>query len=44
MWAPVFDPQRLSHVARLGYVFLAMPLTGFSRFVLYTNRLPLYAQ
>jgi cytochrome c oxidase assembly factor CtaG len=43
MWAPVFDPQRLTHVARLGYVFLAMPLTGFLGFVLYTNRFPLYA-
>jgi putative membrane protein len=43
MWAPVFDPERLSHVARLGYVFLAMPLTGFLGFVLYTNRFPLYA-
>jgi cytochrome c oxidase assembly factor CtaG len=43
MWAPVFDPQRLSHAARLGYVFLAMPLTGFLGFVLYTNRFPLYA-
>jgi putative membrane protein len=43
MWAPVFDPQRLSQIARLGYVFLAMPLTGFLGFVLYTNRLPLYA-
>jgi putative membrane protein len=44
MWAPVFDPQRLSHIAQLGYVFLAMPLTGFLGFVLYTNRFPLYAQ
>jgi putative membrane protein len=44
MWAPVFDAERLNHVARLGYVFLAMPLTGFLGFVLYTNRLPLYAQ
>jgi putative membrane protein len=43
MWAPVFDPERLSHAARLGYVFLAMPLTGFLGFVLYANRLPLYA-
>jgi putative membrane protein len=43
MWAPVFDPHRLSHAARLGYVFLAMPLTGFLGFVLYSNRLPLYA-
>jgi cytochrome c oxidase assembly factor CtaG len=43
MWAPVFDPQRLSHAARLGYVFLAMPLTGFLGFVMYSNRLPLYA-
>ena len=43
MWAPVFDPQRLNHAARLGYVFLAMPLTGFLGFVLYTNRFPLYA-
>jgi len=43
MWAPVFDPQRLSHAARLGYVFLAMPLTGFLGFVLYSNRFPLYA-
>jgi putative membrane protein len=44
MWAPVFDPQRLSHAARLGYVFLAMPLTGFLGFVLYSNRFPLYPQ
>jgi cytochrome c oxidase assembly factor CtaG len=44
MWAPVFDPRRLSHAARLGYVFLAMPLTGFLGFVLYSNRFPLYAQ
>jgi cytochrome c oxidase assembly factor CtaG len=43
MWAPVFDPLRLSHAARLGYVFLAMPLTGFLGFVLYSNRVPLYA-
>jgi len=43
MWAPVFDPQRLSHVARLGYVFLAMPLTGFLGFAIYSNRVPLYA-
>jgi cytochrome c oxidase assembly factor CtaG len=43
MWAPVFDPDRLSHVARLGYVFLAMPLTGFLGFVMYSNRIPLYA-
>ena len=43
MWAPVFDPHRLNHIARLGYVFLAMPLTGFLGFVLYANRLPLYA-
>jgi putative membrane protein len=43
MWAPVFDPQRLSHAARLGYVFLAMPLTGFLGFAMYSNRLPLYA-
>ena len=43
MWAPVFDPQRLGHAARLGYVFMAMPLTGFLGFVLYTNRFPLYA-
>ena len=43
MWAPVFDPGRLSHAARLGYVFLAMPLTGFLGFVMYSNRVPLYA-
>ena len=43
MWAPVFDPQRLSHAARLGYVFLAMPLTGFLGVVLYSGRVPLYA-
>jgi putative membrane protein len=43
MWAPVFDPQRLTHAARLGYVFLAMPLTGFLGFVLYSGRVPLYA-
>jgi putative membrane protein len=43
MWAPVFDRQRLSHAARLGYVFLAMPLTGFLGFALYSNRFPLYA-
>jgi cytochrome c oxidase assembly factor CtaG len=43
MWAPVFDPDRLNHIARLGYVFLAMPLTGFLGFVLYSNRFPLYA-
>jgi cytochrome c oxidase assembly factor CtaG len=44
MWAPVFDPERLTHAARLGYVFLAMPLTGFLGFVLYSNRFPLYPQ
>jgi putative membrane protein len=33
MWAPVFDPQRLSHA-----------LTGFLGFVLYSNRFPLYPQ
>jgi len=43
MWAPVFDPQRLTHAARVGYVFLAMPLTGFLGFVLYSDRVPLYA-
>ena len=43
MWAPVFDPGRLGHAARLGYVFLAMPLTGFLGFVMYSNRVPLYA-
>jgi cytochrome c oxidase assembly factor CtaG len=44
LWAPVFDPERLSHATRLGYVFLAMPLTGFLGFVMYASRLPLYAQ
>lgn len=44
MWAPVFDPDRLNDVARLGYAFLAMPLTGFLGFVLFANRTPLYAQ
>jgi putative membrane protein len=43
MWAPVFDPERLSLAARLGYVFLAMPFTGFLGFVLYSTRAPLYA-
>jgi cytochrome c oxidase assembly factor CtaG len=42
MWAPVFDPQRLDHAARLGYVFLAMPLISFLGFALYSNRVPLY--
>jgi cytochrome c oxidase assembly factor CtaG len=43
MWAPVFDPDRLPLAARLGYVFLAMPLTGFLGFVIYSTRVPLYA-
>lgn len=43
MWAPVFDPDRLSSIVRLGYVFLAMPITGFLGFLMYSNRLPLYA-
>lgn len=43
MWAPVFDPDRLPLAARLGYVFLAMPLTGFLGFVIYSTRMPLYA-
>lgn len=43
MWAPVFDPDRLPLAARLGYVFLAMPLTGFLGFVIYSTRTPLYA-
>ena len=43
MWARVFDAERLSYVARLGYVFLAMPLSGFLGFVLYSARSPLYA-
>jgi cytochrome c oxidase assembly factor CtaG len=43
MWAPVFDPDRLPLAARLGYVFLAMPMTGFLGFVIYSARIPLYA-
>lgn len=43
MWAPVFDPERLPLAARLGYVFLAMPLTSFLGFVVYSTRVPLYA-
>jgi cytochrome c oxidase assembly factor CtaG len=33
----------MSTVARLGYVFLAMPFTGFLGFVIYSTRSPLYA-
>jgi cytochrome c oxidase assembly factor CtaG len=44
LWAPVFDAQRLSTIARLGYVFIAMPFTGFLGFVIYSARSPLYAQ
>lgn len=43
MWAPVFDPERLPLAVRLGYVFLAMPLTSFLGFVIYSSRIPLYA-
>jgi cytochrome c oxidase assembly factor CtaG len=42
MWAPVFDGERLSHPARLLFVFVAMPLTGLLGFVLHSSRTVLY--
>jgi cytochrome c oxidase assembly factor CtaG len=42
MWAPVFDGERLSYAARLLFVFVAMPLTGFLGFVLHSSRTVLY--
>ncbi len=42
MWAPIFDGERFSYAARLLFVFVAMPLTGFLGFVLHSSRNILY--
>lgn len=42
MWTPVFDPGRLPGLARMAYVFAAIPLAGLIGFVLHVARAPLY--